>query len=66
VPAGFIESLRDGPNPDGQPGVSFDVYGRPWIEPDPDDDVSEGEDVVSEENGYRWHTDGRPPEPLQD
>lgn len=32
---------------------------------DPGDVVSEGEDIVTEEGGYRWHTDGRPPEPLE-
>lgn len=44
---GLIESLRDGPNPDGQPGVSYDVYGRPWIEPDPADEVWSDEQVAA-------------------
>jgi hypothetical protein len=30
-----------------------------------DDEESPGEDVVSVEGGYVWHTDGRPPEPVQ-
>jgi hypothetical protein len=62
----MIESLRDGPNPDGPPGVWTDEDGQLRCELDPGDEVSEGEDVVSEEGGYRWHTDGRPPEPLSD
>jgi hypothetical protein len=35
----MIESLRDGPNPDGPPGVRTDEDGRPWIEPDPGDEM---------------------------
>jgi hypothetical protein len=26
------------------------------------DEVSEGADIMTEEGGYRWHTDGRGPE----
>lgn len=66
VPAGFIESLRDGANPDSSPGVWTDVEGRLWTKPDSDDEVSEGEDIPTVEGNYLWHTDGRGPEPLSD
>jgi hypothetical protein len=55
VPADMIGSLRDSTNPDGLPAPALD----------PDDVVSEGEDIVAVEGGYTWHTDGRPPEPVQ-
>lgn len=32
---------------------------------DPDDEVSEGEDIPTVEGVYLWHTDGRPPEPVR-
>jgi hypothetical protein len=47
------------------PQVRRDGDGRLWTELDPGDEVSEGEDIATVEGGYVFHTDGRPPEPVQ-
>lgn len=50
---------------DGAPTqVWTDDDGRLWCDPDPGDEVTEGEDQPTVEGGYLWHTDGRDPEPV--
>jgi hypothetical protein len=47
VPAGFIESLRDGANPDGSPGVWADADGRLWTGLPPGDEEWSDEQLAA-------------------